>query len=141
VGARAGIAVAPTTTYRPVPPAEHTASPVHGKDRVAKGACFLAVEPAAFPHGESFATRLDALIDDVCSAEPAEGVDRVLVPGQLEHALRARRLAEGIPLAAATRAELARFAEELGVAPLADAVATAGIAEEGAGAPGERGQR
>ena len=28
VGARVGIAVAPTTTYRPVPPAEHTASPV-----------------------------------------------------------------------------------------------------------------
>lgn len=120
---------------------EHTASPVHGKDRVAKGACFLAVDPAAFPRGESFATRLDALIDDVCSAEPAEGVDRVLVPGQLEHDLRARRLAEGIPLAAATRAELARFAEELGVAPLADVVTTAGTAEGGTGGPGERGHR
>lgn len=100
---------------------EHTDSPAHGKDRVAKGAFFLALDPDAFPRGAGFASRLDLLIDDVASAEPAEGVERVLVPGQLEHELRARRLAEGIPLAGATVDELARFATELGVAPLAGA--------------------
>jgi len=97
---------------------ERTESPVHGRDRVAKGACFLVIDPAAVPRGESFPERLDRLIDDVGRAEPADGVARVLVPGELEHELRATRLAEGIPLAAATRQELSRFAAELGVAPL-----------------------
>lgn len=109
---------------------EHTASTLHGRDRVAKGACFLAIDPAAFPRGESFAARLDRLIEDVCGAEPAEGVERVLVPGQLEHELRARRLSEGIPLAAAIWAELVRYAEELGVAPLGSGTTAPGTQEK-----------
>ena len=33
---------------------EHTESPVHGKDRVAKGALFLAIDPERFPGGDLF---------------------------------------------------------------------------------------
>jgi LDH2 family malate/lactate/ureidoglycolate dehydrogenase len=97
---------------------EHTASPVHGKDRVAKGALFLAVDPACFPAGDQFGQRMDTLLRDVWSSEPAEGFDHVSAPGDIERTLRATRITEGIPLSSASVAELGRIAGELGVEPL-----------------------
>jgi LDH2 family malate/lactate/ureidoglycolate dehydrogenase len=97
---------------------EHTESPVHGKDRVAKGALFLAIDPARFPGGEAFGSRMDTLMRDVWSSEPAEGFTRVSVPGDIERTLRERRVREGIPLSLASVAELGRIAGELGVEPL-----------------------
>jgi LDH2 family malate/lactate/ureidoglycolate dehydrogenase len=98
---------------------EHTASPVHGKDRVAKGALFLAIDPASFPGGEEFGTRMDTLIRDVWSSTPAEGFDQVSVPGDIERRLKEARVKDGIPLAPASVDELNRIATELGVGPLA----------------------
>lgn len=103
---------------------EHTDSPVHGKERVAKGALFLAIDPGCFPGGDEFGRRMDALVRDVWSSDPAEGFDRVLVPGDLERELRERRLREGIPLPLALVEELARFADELGVEPLEESTST-----------------
>jgi LDH2 family malate/lactate/ureidoglycolate dehydrogenase len=97
---------------------EHTESPVHGKDRVAKGALFLAIDPVRFPGGDEFGQRMDTLMRDVWSSEPAEGFERVSVPGDIERTLRAQRVREGIPLSPASLAELARIAGELGVEPL-----------------------
>jgi LDH2 family malate/lactate/ureidoglycolate dehydrogenase len=97
---------------------EHTESPVHGKDRVAKGALFLAIDPARFPGGDEFGQRMDTLVRDVWSSEPAEGFAQVSVPGDIERTLRARRVREGIPLSPASVAELGRIAGELGVEPL-----------------------
>lgn len=94
---------------------EHTASPAHGRDRVAKGFVFLAVDPSRFLPGGDFGARVDVLVDDVVGSAPADGVDRVLVPGQLEHERRAVREAEGIPLSAALREEINRYAAELAV--------------------------
>jgi LDH2 family malate/lactate/ureidoglycolate dehydrogenase len=97
---------------------EHTDSPVHGKDRVAKGALFLAIDPARFPGGDAFGSRMDTLMRDVWSSEPAEGFEQVSVPGDIERTLRERRVREGIPLLPASVAELARIAGELGVEPM-----------------------
>ena len=97
---------------------EHTESPVHGKDRVAKGALFLAIEPGAFPGGGEFGQRMDTLVHDVWSSDTADGFDRVLVPGEIERTLRDRRMKEGIPLAPALIEELGRIAHELNVEPL-----------------------
>jgi LDH2 family malate/lactate/ureidoglycolate dehydrogenase len=97
---------------------EHTESPVHGKDRVAKGALFLAIDPARFPGGDEFGQRMDTLMRDVWSSEPAKGFEQVSVPGDIERTLRAQRVREGIPLSAASLAELGRIAAELGVEPL-----------------------
>jgi LDH2 family malate/lactate/ureidoglycolate dehydrogenase len=97
---------------------EHTESPVHGKDRVAKGALFLAIDPARFPGGDAFGSRMDTLMRDVWSSEPAEGFAQVSVPGDIERTLRERRVREGIPLSPASVAELGRIAAELGVEPL-----------------------
>jgi LDH2 family malate/lactate/ureidoglycolate dehydrogenase len=97
---------------------ENSASDVKGKDRVAKGASFLALDVSRFAGESSFGARMDRLIRDVRSSEPAEGQDRVYVPGEIEHRLRTERLSSGIPLAAAVVAELNRFAADLGVEPL-----------------------
>ena len=97
---------------------EHTESPVHGKDRVAKGALFLAIDPARFPGGDAFGSRMDTLMRDVWSSEPAEGFAQVSVPGDIERTLRERRVREGIPLSPASVAELGRSAAELGGEPL-----------------------
>jgi LDH2 family malate/lactate/ureidoglycolate dehydrogenase len=53
------------------------------------------------------------------ASEPLPGHDPVRVPGDGRGALRARNLAEGIPLHAALRRELDTIAAECGVAPLA----------------------
>jgi LDH2 family malate/lactate/ureidoglycolate dehydrogenase len=97
---------------------EHTESPAHGKERVAKGALFLSIDPAHFPGGDEFGSRTDTLIRDIWASDPADGFDAVSVPGDIERALRSRRLLEGIPLAPALVEELGRFAADLGVEPL-----------------------
>jgi LDH2 family malate/lactate/ureidoglycolate dehydrogenase len=94
-------------------------SAVAGKDRVAKGYLFLTLDPARIlPPGE-FERRTDALIRDVHASQPAPGVERVMVPGEIEYRRRAERLASGIPLARGQLDDLAGLARELGVVPLA----------------------
>jgi LDH2 family malate/lactate/ureidoglycolate dehydrogenase len=97
---------------------ENTRSPVHGKDRVAKGALFLALDVARFRPGDQFGRDVDTLVRDIRSSEPVEGQDRVYVPGEIEHLLRLERLQKGIPMSKGVLDELDRFASELGVTPL-----------------------
>jgi LDH2 family malate/lactate/ureidoglycolate dehydrogenase len=93
-------------------------SHVLGKDRVAKGYLFLTLDPARIlPPGE-FERRTDALIRDVHAAQPAPGVERVMVPGEIENRRREERMAHGVPLARGQLDDLARLARELGLAPL-----------------------
>ncbi len=99
--------------------AEHTASPLHGDERVAKGFTLLALDPSRFLALDEFRARVDALVRDVRSSERADGVDRIWLPGEPEHERRLARLEQGIPLPAALVDELNGFARELGVAPLA----------------------
>lgn len=109
---------------------EHTASPRHGKERVAKGALFLAIDPGAFPAGAAFGERMDTLVADVQGSEPAPGVAQVAVPGEPEARRRAARLANGVPVPVALVEEIDEMAKELSVltltARLAAAVAAAG---------------
>ncbi|MGR6999107.1 hypothetical protein ACU686_14760 [Yinghuangia aomiensis] len=42
---------------------------------------FLAIDPSRSRPGGDFGARADVLVDDVVGSEPADGVDRVLVPG------------------------------------------------------------
>jgi LDH2 family malate/lactate/ureidoglycolate dehydrogenase len=94
---------------------EHTASPLGGRDRVAKGYVFLALDPERFVGRDELRRRTDALIRDVHASQPAEGFERVMVPGELEWRTHAERSASGVPLAPELVAELDRFARELGV--------------------------
>ena len=99
---------------------EHTASPAHGSTRVAKGFQFVVIDGNAFMSVDDLRARVDALIREVHSSAPAPGSDRVYVPGEIEHLMRQRRLADGIPLAEGVRVMLDRIASDVGVLSLLD---------------------
>jgi LDH2 family malate/lactate/ureidoglycolate dehydrogenase len=52
---------------------------------------------------------MDELIRDVRSTERAAGVDRIYVPGEIEHEKRLENLEAGIPVAEGVIAELEAF--------------------------------
>lgn len=81
------------------------------------GAAFLAIDVNVIaPKGE-FARRVAELTDEVHSAPPAEGVERVMVPGEREWANRRRAATEGIALPPDVVAALEVAAQDAGVGP------------------------
>ena len=85
--------------------------PKAGRD----GHFFLAINIAIFEEVEGFKRRVDKIIREVHGSRPADGVDRVLVPGELEASFERAYATEGIPLAAATINDIADQAERLRV--------------------------
>jgi len=74
------------------------------------------VDPAAFGDPARYADLVDEALNSAKRQPPADGVAEVLVPGEPEERARARRTREGIPLPAATWAELGKVATRFGVA-------------------------
>jgi LDH2 family malate/lactate/ureidoglycolate dehydrogenase len=62
---------------------------------------FLAIDPAAFGGAEEFAARVAELAAQVSASPTAPGVDRVLLPGQLEAERHALAAADGVPVGSA----------------------------------------
>jgi LDH2 family malate/lactate/ureidoglycolate dehydrogenase len=83
------------------------------------GQFVAAIDIAAFGDPAEFAAAASAAFAEMRASAPLPGHDPVRVPGDGRGALRARNLAEGIPLHAALRRELDAIAAECGVAPLA----------------------
>jgi LDH2 family malate/lactate/ureidoglycolate dehydrogenase len=52
----------------------------------------------AFTPYDEFVERMGALVDQLHDCPPAEGSQGVMLPGEIEHRLRAKRLQEGLPL-------------------------------------------
>jgi LDH2 family malate/lactate/ureidoglycolate dehydrogenase len=99
---------------------EDTASPVLGADRVAKGFQFVVIDVERFMPATELRARVDTLIRDVHSTTPAEGVEHVYVPGEIEHRTRERRLVDGIPLSDGVVEMLDSIATDVDVEPLLD---------------------
>ncbi len=97
---------------------ELTEATAHGKARVAKGYLFLVLDVNRFLPEARFRGYMDTLIRDVRSCEPARGVDRIYVPGEIEHLRKAERLRDGIPLDAALVAELESRGTPVGLGPI-----------------------
>lgn len=85
------------------------------------GHFFLALDPDAFRAGGSFESEMDDLIDTLHDTPAADPAQPVLVPGDPEAAERARRLRDGVPLAAALRERLRRICERSGAEYVLDA--------------------
>jgi LDH2 family malate/lactate/ureidoglycolate dehydrogenase len=98
---------------------EITEATAHGKARVAKGYLFVALDVERFIPLATFREYMDTLVRDIRSVERAQGVDRIYVPGEIEHLRRAERLRDGIPLDDALVTELASLGSPLGLDPLA----------------------
>jgi LDH2 family malate/lactate/ureidoglycolate dehydrogenase len=86
--------------------------PTAGQD----GHLFLAINVAAFQEVASFKQRVDGVVRQVRTGRRAAGVDRLYVPGEIEHATERRYREAGIPLTAATLDDLVGTARALGIA-------------------------
>lgn len=81
------------------------------------GAAFLAVDVEAIAPGGEFAKRVTELIDEVHATPPADGVERVLLPGEREWANGRRVATGGISLPADVVASLELAATAASVPP------------------------
>lgn len=79
------------------------------------GHFFLAIDPAAFGDPGRFRARVDGVIRQVHESRRAAGVERLYVPGEIEHERRERYGRDGIPLNPVTLADLRACAEERGI--------------------------
>jgi LDH2 family malate/lactate/ureidoglycolate dehydrogenase len=76
---------------------------------------FVAIDPAFFGDPDAFAERVATLAGDVLGSRTAAGVERVVLPGRLEHERAVLAAREGVPVDATVLAELERVAAEVGV--------------------------
>ena len=97
---------------------EQTECALVGNQRLAKGWMFLTLDLERFCGLDRFREQMDQLIRDVHNTERAEGVERIYVPGEIEHENRADRLVSGIPLPVALVEEISAIGAEIGLAPL-----------------------
>lgn len=80
------------------------------------GHFFLALDIAAFMDVEQFLDRMDSLVAHVHASPTLKGVDRVLVPGQLEAETTIERGRSGIPYPRTVHDRLLALAQAAGVA-------------------------
>ena len=78
-------------------------------------ASFIAIDIAAMVPPEQFQQRLRKLIDEIHGAETADGIERVLLPGEREGVLLRRAQTEGIALPPDVIAKLEVVAKEFDV--------------------------
>jgi LDH2 family malate/lactate/ureidoglycolate dehydrogenase len=74
---------------------------------------FVVLDIDCFMDRSEFLARMQHLIDEMHAAEPAPGVDRVLVPGELEHHSERRALELGLDLEPVIWTRLEAVAREL----------------------------
>src|SRR6185436_19833724 len=61
------------------------------------GAAFIVMDTNAIMPAAQFASRMEALIDEIHAAPLAEGADRLRVPGEIEWERHDRAMQRGIP--------------------------------------------
>ena len=75
----------------------------------------IVIDPARLGGGASYAAETERLIEWVTSTPPAEGFDRVRIPGEPEREMRALRGASGVPLDPTSWGEIVSAAVALGL--------------------------
>ncbi|MEN6478627.1 MAG: Ldh family oxidoreductase [Anaerolineales bacterium] len=83
------------------------------------GHLFAALDLSGFGPVSEFLERMDQLLVELRAVPRQEGVEEILVPGEVESRCQARYAREGIPFDSAVYAEVCGIARELGVPPLA----------------------
>lgn len=84
------------------------------------GHLFAAIHVARFVPPDVFHARLAQVVEELHASEPAPGVSRIYVPGEMEMETAARRRREGIPLTPDLVAELIELGEQVGEPFLVD---------------------
>ena len=86
--------------------------------RGANGPVVIAIDVGPFAPLDHFAAEIETQCAQIAGSPPMIGFEKVHLPGDPELAIRAQRLATGIPIPDRTWADLAALAAELGVSPL-----------------------
>jgi LDH2 family malate/lactate/ureidoglycolate dehydrogenase len=89
------------------------------------GPIIMVLDIEMFTDLETFTTEIEAQCARISQAAPAEGFERVLLPGELEQITEAQRSRDGIPIPESTWASITETANRFGVAlpvPLTEAV-------------------
>lgn len=105
-GANFGPFVPPSVAYLPL---------LDKKVGEGTGHFFGAMRIDAFQPAEEFRSRMDEWIETFRSARPAQGKERVLIPGDPEREAMDRIMKEGITLVPAIEKDLEEVAESLGI--------------------------
>lgn len=79
------------------------------------GHFFGAMRIDAFRPAEEFKANMDIWINRFRATKPAEGYEKVLIPGDIEREMESERLENGIPVVEAVVTDLRALAEKLGV--------------------------
>ena len=91
----------------------------HDDDSVTNtGQAIAAINIAAFGDVAAFKASVDTLVRDFRHSSRMPGVERILVPGERSHEMRAARTRDGIPIAPALLRGLDQVADDLGIAKL-----------------------
>jgi LDH2 family malate/lactate/ureidoglycolate dehydrogenase len=80
------------------------------------GHLFGVLDPTVFMPRREFEARIEQLCAEIKQSEPAPGVPRILLPGELEHERSETRLRRGIPVHVDAQEALRAFCGELGIA-------------------------
>ena len=79
------------------------------------GMTFAAFDIGAFSAPDIFIDRIDTMIDEIKASSRVEGVEEILVPGEIEFRNVDRYRREGIPVGPGVLADLEKLTEELGL--------------------------
>ena len=79
------------------------------------GHLFGVLDPAMFMPFDHFSARMAQLRQEIVESEPAPGVERIYLPGELEHERREERLRHGIPIHPEAPAAMQEFCAGLGL--------------------------
>jgi len=80
------------------------------------GHFFMAINVDAFIPVQDFKKRVDQLVQKIHSAPRARDVERIYLPGEIEHLSEQKRRAEGIPLPETVYQDLVKIGRELNIA-------------------------
>jgi LDH2 family malate/lactate/ureidoglycolate dehydrogenase len=105
-GANFGPFVPPSVAYLPL---------LDKKVGEGTGHFFGAMRIDAFQSASEFKTKMDEWIETFRSAKPADGEERVLIPGDPEREAEERNMKEGIKLVPAIKDDLVEIARELNI--------------------------
>ncbi len=86
-----------------------------GRSPTGHGAAFLAIDPRVIAPSGDFERKVEALIDELHASPRADGVDRLLVPGEMEWEHFDRAMVQGIELPPDVVANLEKAASLSGV--------------------------
>jgi uncharacterized oxidoreductase len=100
-----------------------------GRRRVLNSMFSILVDPERLGTAANLAREMEEFVAYSTASPPQAGVDRVRTPGEPEREMRARRLADGIPVDSVTWAEIVAAGAKVGLAGRANRVAGTRLAK------------